>query len=65
MVLEVGKSYLRDFYHDNMEECIKKKDGIVWTPERVKAAFNQGNGTEKDLKRYIKDNKKYAYFANI
>ena len=62
MILEVGKSYVRDFYNGNLEECIKQRDGIDWTLERIKAAFNSGNGTEKDLKRYIEDNKDYAYF---
>lgn len=28
----------------------------IWTPERIKNAFNFGNGTMKDFDRYRKDN---------
>ena len=63
MILEIGKSYVRDFYTGNLQECVQKRDGIDWMPERIKAAFNKRNGTEKDLKRYMEDNKKYSYFV--
>lgn len=65
MILEIGKIYVRDFYNGNLEECIQKRDGIDWTQERIQAAFNGGNGTEKDLRRYINDNSKYSYFVII
>ena len=65
MILEIGKSYVRDFYNGNLKECIKLKDGIDWTSERIKSAFNAGNGTEEDLKRYMESNKKYAYFSTV
>ena len=65
MILEVDRSYVRDFYNGNLEECIKQRDGVMWTPERIKVAFNNGKGNEKDLKRYMKDNRKYAYFCAI
>lgn len=29
----------------------------VWCNEKIKPAFGFGNGTEKDFKRYCKDNK--------
>ena len=28
----------------------------IWTPERIKGAFNYGKGTMKDFERYKKDN---------
>lgn len=31
-----------------------------WTEERIKGAFNFGNGTIKDLKRYAKNNKQFC-----
>lgn len=65
MILEIGKSYVRDFYNGDLKECIKQGDGIDWTPEHIKAAFNSGNGTEKDLKRYMEDNKNHAYFVTV
>lgn len=65
MTLEIGKKYLREVYNGNLDECIKKRDGVEWTEERIKRAFNYGNGTEFDLKRYIDDNSEYAYFVTI
>ena len=43
------------------------KDGyfMEWTKERMKNAFKAGNGTEKDLKRYMNDNKQYCVFVEI
>lgn len=65
MILEIGKTYVRDFYNGNLEECIKERDGIDWTQERIRTAFNGGNGTEKDLRRYMDNNKQYAYFVTV
>lgn len=31
-----------------------------WTTERIRGAFNFGNGTYKDLIRYARDNKQYC-----
>ena len=59
MIIEVckrGDAYLRVFYHNNPLEMVQAMDGLQWTPERVKSAFNFGNGTIKDLQRYIRDN---------
>ena len=36
----------------------------IWTPERVKLAFNFGRGTVKDFNRYMQDNKQFCYFIN-
>lgn len=65
MTLEISKTYVRDFYNENLEECIKEKDGIDWTQERIQAAFNGGNGRDKDLKRYMNDNEQYSYFVTV
>lgn len=65
MILEIGKSYVKKFYDGNLQECVQKRDGIDWTQERIKNAFNNGEGTEKDLKRYMENNKKYAYFVTV
>ena len=40
-------------------------DYLEWTPERIKRAFNFGNGTEKDLERYIRLNKQFALFKEV
>lgn len=65
MILEIGKSYINRFYNGNLAEAIKQKDGILWTPEFIKGAFNNGNGSAKDLKKHINNNKKYCYFVEV
>lgn len=39
-----------------IENAIKKGWFNVWTPERIKGAFNYGRGTMADFNRYKKDN---------
>lgn len=65
MVLEIGKSYVNKFYNRNLEKAVENKDGILWTDEKIKAAFNNGNGTLKHLNDHIINNKKYAYFIEV
>lgn len=65
MILEMGKSYINKFYDGDLQEATKNKDGFLWTDKRIKAAFNNGNGTAKDLKRYMQDNKHYCYFMEV
>ncbi len=64
MILEIGKTYIQRYYNGNLKAAIKAKDGILWTDERIKAAFNFGNGSASDLKRYINNNRQFAYFVN-
>ena len=65
MILETGKSYISKFYGGDLNAAIKEKDGILWTNEKIKAAFNSGNGTIKELNEHIKNNKKFAYFVEV
>lgn len=65
MILEISKSYCDKFYSGDIKKVIEEKDGILWTPERIRAAFSGGYGTEKDLKRYMNDNKQYVIFVEI
>lgn len=65
MILEIGKSYVTKFYNGNLMDAVKEKDGILYTDEIIKSAFNFGNGTIKDLKNYIENNKKYAFFVEV
>jgi hypothetical protein len=49
--------------HDkNKTEAIKNGNFNEWTIERIKACFNFGNGTIKDFKNYMENNKQYCYF---
>ncbi len=63
MILEIGKNYVEKFYNGDLKKAVAEHDGVKWTNERIKKAFNFGNGTIEELKRYIQDNSKYAYFV--
>lgn len=65
MILEIDRAELREYYKGNIKRAIAEKGGLLWTTERIKHAFNFGNGTEKDLKQYMKDNKIYCVFVEI
>lgn len=65
MILEIGKGYVNNFYNGKITDAVKEKDGILWTDERIKNAFNSGNGTIKDLKNYINNNKQFAFFVEV
>lgn len=65
MIIEIDKGYLNEFYNGNIMEAYRQGDYLEWTPERIKRAFNFGNGTEKDLKRYIHLNKQFAIFKEV
>ena len=43
------------------------KNGLfnIWTMERITGAFNNGNGTLKDFKIFMENNKQYVYFIVI
>lgn len=65
MIIEVGKSYINKYYNGDLKKAVKNKDGLLWTDARIKAAFNNGNGTKKDLKAHINNNKNYCYFVEV
>lgn len=43
--------------YKSINEAIQYGVSSVWCNEKIKLAFSFGNGTEKDFKRYCKDNK--------
>ena len=65
MIIEIDKGYLNEFYNGDIIKAYQQGDYFEWTPERIKRAFNFGNGTEKDLERYIRLNKQFAIFKEI
>lgn len=65
LVLEISKKYCKTFYNNSVKEVIKQKDGVIFDDYTIKKGFNNGNGTVKDLKRYIKDNKQYCYYFDL
>lgn len=40
-----------------------KTDYTVWDDDRIRNAFNFGNGTHDDFKRYMRDNRKVVFEA--
>ena len=47
------------------KRMIAAGDALIFDEDRVKSAFNFGNGTEKDLRRYIANNRKYMRFYDL
>lgn len=43
------------------QEAIKAGYFNIWTEKRIKGAFNSGNGTMKDFKEYMNNNKQYCW----
>lgn len=43
--------------YNSIKDAIQDGSYSVWCNEKIKLAFSFGNGTEKDFKRYCKDNK--------
>ena len=65
MIIEIGKSYLKENYGGDLQKAIASGDGIPWTQERIKRAFKFGNGTPDDLRQYMTDNAAYSYFVTV
>ena len=64
-VLEINKDYLKKFYDGNISLLIECKDGVIYDDKRIKNAFNRGNGTISDFKRYLNNNKRFCYYYNL
>lgn len=63
MIREIYKPYIKQ--DGSIEKVIENGFYIDWTPERIKNAFNFGNGTEKDLKKHIENNKCFCLFLEV
>ena len=64
-VLEISKDYLKKFYNGNISLIIECKDGVIYDDKRIKNAFNRGNGTISDFKRYLNNNKRFCYYYDL
>lgn len=64
-ILEISKKYLKDVYNGDISLCIGCKDGLVFDEKMIKNAFNFGNGTILDFKKYLNDNKKFCYYYDL
>lgn len=65
MIREISKNLLNRKCNGDIKKAVEAGYYTDWTTERIKGAFNFGNGTEKDLKRYMRDNSKYCVFLEV
>lgn len=63
LVYEISKNAVK--LCGSLEKAIAAGAYNIWTPERIKLAFNFGNGTEKDFLRYMHDNRQFCYFLKM
>ena len=64
-VYELYKPTLQQQYHGNIETMIKDEMYILWDEERIKRAFNFGNGTIKEFNRYMEANKNLCLYIKL
>lgn len=64
-ILELSKNYAKKFYNGDYKKMIDQMDGVLYDDENIKNAFNYGNGSFKDLMRYINDNRKHAKYYDL
>ena len=65
MIIEVSIQN-ESYYKGGLSQSIKDGYFSVWNAERIKKAFNNGNGTQKDFEEYKKNNhKKYCYIMEV
>lgn len=63
MIIEIYKPWIKK--HGTAKEAIRRGWYIEWTPEKIRGAFNNGNGNEKDFKQYKENNKSLCLFMEI
>lgn len=64
-ILELSKNYCKKYYDNDYKKMIKELDGVLFDDERIKKAFNFGNGSFKHLMFYIKNNRDYAKYYDL
>ena len=65
MIIEIDKKYLKEEYNGNIKAAIQAGDFLEWNPERIKKAFNFGNGAKKDFDEYKNNNKNFSVFLEV
>ena len=63
MFIELYKPWVKKC--GSIKEAIRRGWYIEWTPEKIEAAFNNGNGTKKHFKEYQENNKKLCLFIEV
>ena len=63
MIIEISRKKAQEL--KSIDKAIKNLLFTVWTPERIKAAFNFGNGTQKHFNDYMLNNKEFCIFKEL
>lgn len=64
-IIELSRKRCDEDYNGNFKKMIEVKDGLIFDAEITQRAFNFGNGTEKDLKEYIRNNKIFCKYYDL
>lgn len=62
-IFEVDRSYIKEF--GSIERAIKEGYYTEWNEKNIKEGFNFGNGTIKDFKNYMNNNKNICVYKEI
>ena len=63
MIIEISRKKAQEL--KSIDKAIKNLWFTVWTPERIKAAFNFGIGTQKHFNEYMRNNKEFCIFKDL
>lgn len=63
MIIEISRKQAEKL--GSVEKAIKNGWFIIWNNERIKKAFNFGNGSKKDFSEYQRNNKAYCIFKDL
>ena len=64
-IAEIDIDFCRKEYDGNAKRMIAAGDALIFDDERIKRAFNFGNGTEKDMRRHIENNRKFCRYYDL
>lgn len=64
-ILELYRRFCREEYNGNFDKMVEEKDGIIFDDERIKRAFNFGNGTAEDMKKHMRNNNMYCRYYDM
>ena len=64
-IAEINKKLLKQIFNGNIQAVIDNDYFILYDDEQIKKAFNSGNGTKKDLTRYINNNRCFSVYYDL
>ena len=61
-IYALDRAYCQNRFSGNFRKMIEAGEYVEFDDNRIRRAFNFGNGTEKDMNRFMRDNNKYCRF---